>query len=213
MVLSQYIAELRKIKLLSTEAETALWAAYKEQGDAFARQRLIEQYQPLVFKIVMQLRPAEMVLLDVIQEGTVGLIEAVENFDHTWKVAFSLFSMHRIRGRILNYLASEGNLRCVYIDSPVTAEDTAVTFKDILPDTAAEIAVQAEQYYLSEQLKAALKRLPAKEQLVLNGMYLEEIDPRQLAEKLNISATHVYRLQKQGIRRIRGMLSKLLQYW
>jgi len=213
MVLNQYIAELKKIKLLDLPAETALWAEYKERGNLEARQSLIEQYQPLVFKVVHKLNPAETVLLDVIQEGTVGLIEAVGNFDHSRGVAFSLYAIHRIKGRILNYLQREGKLRCIYIDSPVNAYDTNTTLADILPDLSTEVAVQIEQSYLCEQVKAAMGRLPLKEQLVLNGMYVDEVDPRQLAERLNVSATHVYRLQKQGIRRIRGMLSKLLQYW
>jgi RNA polymerase sporulation-specific sigma factor len=58
-----------------------------------------------------------------------------------------------------------------------------------------------------------MQRLPAKEQLVLSGVFLEEQEPKELAETLDMSISHIYRLQKQGIRRIRGMLSKFMQNW
>jgi RNA polymerase sporulation-specific sigma factor len=56
----------------------------------------------------------------------------------------------------------------------------------------------------------AFQRLPTKEQLVLAGVYRHDQLPQQLATDLNMSLTHIYRLQKQGIRRLRGMLSKLM---
>jgi RNA polymerase sporulation-specific sigma factor len=78
-------------------------------------------------------------------------------------------------------------------------------------DGAAEVAVKAEHNFLVEQVKSAMDRLPPKEQMVLSGMYLEEREPKQLAESLDMSLSHIYRLQKQGIRRVRGMLSRLMQ--
>lgn len=53
-MLEDYLQELQKITLLQPEEEAALWQAYKEGGDAGARSRLIEQYQPLVFKEAMR---------------------------------------------------------------------------------------------------------------------------------------------------------------
>jgi len=55
--------------------------------------------------------------------------------------------------------------------------------------------------------------LPANEQTVLSGVFLQDLEPKQLAESLDMSISHIYRLQKQGIRRVRGMLSKFMQNW
>jgi RNA polymerase sporulation-specific sigma factor len=66
---------------------------------------------------------------------------------------------------------------------------------------------------LVNELKSALERLPQKEQLVLSSVYLHNQEPREIAQSLSVSTTHVYRLQKAGIRRVRGMLSKLMQQW
>ena len=72
-MLEDYLQELQKIALLQPEEEAALWQAYKEGGDANARSRLIEQYQPLVFKEAMRWHIHPDLLLDALQEGTLGL--------------------------------------------------------------------------------------------------------------------------------------------
>ena len=88
-MLDSYLAELEKIKLLSPEEERALWQAYKEHDDESARTALIEHYQPLVFREAMAYYRVVPDVMDCVQEGTVGLIEAVERFDYAKGVAFS----------------------------------------------------------------------------------------------------------------------------
>ena len=48
---------------------------------------------------------------------------------------------------------------------------------------------------------------------VLEGIYLDDSPARELAEDMDLSVSHIYRLQKTGIRRIRGMLSRFWHYW
>ncbi|WP_312420486.1 sigma-70 family RNA polymerase sigma factor [Anaerospora hongkongensis] len=209
MLFEHYVAELKKVKLLTPEEEQNLWQGYKEASDLTCRSQLIEHYQPLVFKMVMRWRSNQAVMMDLVQEGTVGLIEAVENYQPDRGVAFSLFATHRIRGRILNYLEREGKLNWVYMDSPVDMEQS--TLGDTLVDTAAAVSEQAEHNYVLEQLRSAMGRLPEREQVVLSGVYLDDQEPKELANQLNLSLSHIYRLQKQGIRRVRGMLSRMMQ--
>ncbi len=213
MILQQYLKELKKINLLSREEEETLWLQYKEHHDVQCRSTLIEHYQPLVFKAMTSWRFDDRIAMDLIQEGTVGLIEAVEKYDHHRGVAFSLYALHRIRGRMLNYMEREGKLSLLSIDSPLSDSSEDSTFGDLLVDRRAEVSTQAEHNYLVEQVKNAMGRLPSNEQAVLSGVYLEEREPKQLAESLDMSISHIYRLQKQGIRRVRGMLSKFMQNW
>lgn len=212
MILNQYLKELKKINLLSREEEEKLWIAYKEQHDLTCRSTIIEHYQPLVFKAMTSWRFDDGMIMDMIQEGTVGLIEAVEKYDHQRGVAFSLYALHRIRGRMLNYMEREGKLGSLSIDSPLSEEQDS-TLGDLLIDRGAEVAKQAEQNFLVAQVKHAMERLPRNEQTVLSGVFLEDREPKQLAESLDMSISHIYRLQKQGIRRVRGMLSKFMQNW
>lgn len=208
MLFENYLEELKNVTLLTGEEERCLWVAYKEQGDTGARRKLIECYQPLVFKTAMRWRGSPEQLMDLVQEGTVGLIEAAENFEPERGVAFSLFAVHRIRGRILNCLKKEGKQSWVSTDNP--GEDDALALQKVLIDTAVPVSDQAEHNYLVAQMMSAVGRLPAKEQVVLSGVYLEEQEPKELAQQLNMSLSHIYRLQKQGLRRVRGMLSRLM---
>ena len=213
MQLKQYLGELKKIRLLTADEERLLWQDFKETDNLDCRRRIIESYQPLVFKTAASWQTDEATLMDIIQEGTVGLIEAVENYDYTRGVAFSIYASHRIRGRILNYMEREGKRKVTYMDTPISNDEESHTLGELLVDHAPAVANQAEQNYLVSQVKSALERLPVKEQLVLNGVFLEDQEHKQLAETLDLSVSHVYRLQKQGIRRIRGMLSKFMQNW
>lgn len=212
MIFNEYLAELKKIRTLTLEEEMACWQGYKEGGDLACRRLLIESYQPLVFKTAMRWRLPETAMLDLIQEGTVGLIEAVESYDHNRGVAFSLFAVHRIRGRMINYLTHESD-SLLWNNRPMVSDSSQASIEESLIDAHAEVAAQAEQNYLVEQLKTAMGRLPAKEQQVLSGVYLEDCEPKDLAASMDLSVSHIYRLQKQGIRRLRGMLSKLMGNW
>ncbi|MCR5558740.1 MAG: sigma-70 family RNA polymerase sigma factor [Schwartzia sp.] len=202
--------ELNKIKLLTPEREAVLWKEFKERDDSSARKELIQSYQPLVFKQALAYRSMD-VIMDILQEGTVGLIEAVESYDPSRGVAFSLFAVHRIRGRMINFLKREGRSDLACIDGAVDKD--GFSLKDQIVDPCASVQEQAETHELSARVKEALLRLPQKERLVLEEVYIGTTDVGTAAEQLNVSESHVYRLQKTGIRRIRGMMSRFMQHW
>jgi RNA polymerase sporulation-specific sigma factor len=207
--LQDYLAEVTKIKLLDPAEERTLWERYKQQQDLDSRRRLIEHYQPLVVKALARWRGNDAIMMDLVQEGTIGLIESVENYDHERGVAFSLYAIHRIRGRMLNYLEKEAKTAQLSIDSVWESEEGLI-FADTVADGSVSVAETAERNFLVNQLRLAMGRLPNKERLALNGVFIEEQEPRHVASSLQISPSHLYRLQKQGIRRVRGMLSRLM---
>ena len=209
MKLEEYLQELKKVKVLEPDQECLLWQAFKEQQDEAARRQLIEAYQPLVFKQAMPFRQLDNIM-DVIQEGTVGLIEAAESFEPERGVAFSLFAVHRIRGRMLNFLQKEGKTDLACIDGWADPEGT---LQNHMADASVSVAEQAEVHVLVDKLRDAMERLPQKERMVLENVYLKSAEVREVAEELDVSTAHIYRLQKNGIRRIRGMLSKFMQHW
>ena len=150
--------------------------------------------------------------MDVIQEGTVGLIEAVERYEPARGVAFSLFAVHRIRGRMLDFLKKEGASDIACMDA--RPDEGGESMKESLADAAAlSVPETAESHELAGRLHAAMDRLPEKERAVLTGVYLESQPIDAMADALDVSTSHVYRLQKSGIRRVRGMLSRVMQHW
>lgn len=205
MQLEEYINELHKVSILNYEEEIELWEQFKIKQELKARQKLIESYQPLVFKVAMPYRDMENIM-DLIQEGTVGLIESVESYDHNRGVAFSLYAVHRIRGRMMDFLRREGQIDLPCINSDFNEQ--AVEFADVSSPTVTE---QVETLEMIGKLRQAMQRLPQNERTVLESMYIENEEAKTVAQKLEFSVSHIYRLQKQGIRRIRGMLAKFMQ--
>ena len=204
-----YLNEVGKIKLLAAAEEKVLWQQFKQADDMESRRRLIEHYQPLVVKSLSRWRGKDAGMMDLVQEGTIGLIESVENFDPDRGVAFSLYALHRIRGRILNFLAKEAKTGQILLRTPADSPE-GLTVAESVPDDSLSVAETAERNFVLDQLRLAMGRLPNKERLALNGVYIEEQAAGQVASALQISPSHLYRLQKQGIRRVRGMLSRLM---
>ncbi|ANR69764.1 RNA polymerase subunit sigma-70 [Selenomonas sp. oral taxon 126] len=206
---SDYVKKLADVQKLAPAEEGELWRAYKERGDEAARRTIIESYQPLVFREVMPYRALPAVM-DAVQEGTIGLIEAVERYDPTRGVAFSLYAVHRVRGRILDFLRREGRVDLPCLEAETEAYETA---KELLVDERPSVAELAEHHALVGVLGAAMERLPARERLVLEGVTIGGARAQTMAESLGVTPAHIYRLQQNGIRRVRGMLSRFMQNW
>ncbi|BEU87212.1 sigma-70 family RNA polymerase sigma factor [Selenomonas sp. TAMA-11512] len=211
MQLQDYMEELKRVALLTRAEEAELWINIR-QGDAAARSKLIESYQPLVFKAairLMKLLDSEEEIFDMLQEGTVALIESVERYEPERGVAFSLYATHRIRGRMLNFLASEGRSDIALLDD----ERRGGSLGDCLPDPAPAVPEQAESGVLAETVRQVLDRLPEKERLVLDKLYMKSQLTQEVADDMELSTSYILRLQKQAIRRMRGMLSRFMRQW
>jgi RNA polymerase sporulation-specific sigma factor len=205
MMLQGYLEELRKTKLLEPTEERALWERVA-QGDLQAHKKLMTAYQPLVFKIAISFQLPEGDTMELIQEGMVGLLEAAENYDYTRGVAFSVFASFRIKGSMVDYL-KKSNSGALYLEGDL---GSGLTLGETLTSAQASPSELAERQLLHEKVTQALGRLPEKEQQVITGMYLEDKTAQSVADAIDISLGHVYRLQKKGVRRIRGMLSRFI---
>ena len=204
-MLQGYLEELRKTKLLEPVEERALWERVA-QGDLQAHKKLMTAYQPLVFKIAISFQLPEGDTMELIQEGMVGLLEAAENYDYTRGVAFSVFASFRIKGSMVDYL-KKSNSGALYLEGDL---GSGLTLGETLTSAQASPSELAERQLLHEKVTQALGRLPEKEQQVITGMYLEDRTAQSVADAIDISLGHVYRLQKKGVRRIRGMLSRFI---
>lgn len=205
-MLESYLEELRRTPLLQPEQEKELWRRTAD-GDMQSYRQLMSAYQPLVFKVAMGFRLPEAETMELIQEGMVGLLEAGEKYDYRRGVAFSLFASFRIKGCMLDFLKKASSNGIVSLESELSS---GFTLGDTLVSSCASPAEMAEKALLQEKISSAMERLPEREQQVLKELYLEDRTARDIADNVNISLGHVYRLQKQGVRRIRGMLSRFM---
>lgn len=205
-MLQEYLAELSRVKILSPEDEHDLWGSYKACQDFYARQQLIEAYQPLVYKIASKINRNEQVFFDLIQEGTVGLIEAVEGFKPEQGVLFSTYASHRIRGRMLNYLARHRAV--VKETASVSEEEEIYSIFDRLQDEKANIENEVADQELNHRVNHAINRLSSREQRVIRELFIHDKSPVQTADEMKISLSYLYKIQKKALQRLRGMLSR-----
>jgi len=101
-----YLKEIGKIPLLSAEEEISL-AKRMEEGDENAKKRLVEANLRLVVSIAKRYVGRGMLFLDLIQEGNLGLIKAVEKFDYEKGFKFSTYATWWIRQAITRAIADQ----------------------------------------------------------------------------------------------------------
>jgi RNA polymerase sigma-32 factor len=111
--LRQYLSRVQQYPMLTLEKERALAEHYRETGDPEAARSLVASHLRLVVRIAMEYRSAYYNLIDLIQEGNVGLLTAVQKFDPEKGARLSYYASWWIRSYILKYLLD--NFRLIRI--------------------------------------------------------------------------------------------------
>ncbi len=124
--IQMYLREIGKVVLLKAEEETSL-AKRKDQGDLEAKKRLIEANLRLVVSIAKKFTGRSLSLLDLIQEGNIGLFRAVEKFDYQKGYKFSTYATWWIRQAITRALADQSRT----IRIPVHMVETINRFQQV----------------------------------------------------------------------------------
>lgn len=208
-----YYREIRKYHPLPPALEQRLTILI-QQGDEQARQMLIEHNLRLVTHIAKMYYHPKVELMDLIQEGNLGLIEAVDRFNPEMGLRFSTFAVWWIRKRILRYLGRSEDL--VRLDTPIKGEegealclgDTIMDEETILGGPACEGQdTQLEQEESRQQMLKRIERLSKREKEVLMMLYgvTEEraLTPQEVAERLGVSPRSVRRIRDKALRRLK----------
>ncbi|TVQ95583.1 MAG: sigma-70 family RNA polymerase sigma factor [Deltaproteobacteria bacterium] len=102
--LTTYLAQLRHIAPLTAEEQQMLAERYHEDKDVEAAQQLVMSNLRLVVKIAREYHRRRTNLMELVQEGNVGLAEAIRRYDPYRGVKFTSYAQYWIRAMILNYL-------------------------------------------------------------------------------------------------------------
>ncbi len=109
--LQAYLAEVRRIPLLTLEEEKALAVRYRETGDKAIAYDLVTANLRLVVKIALDYQRQWMLnLMDLIQEGNLGLMQAVKNFDPYRGAKLSYYASYWIKAYILKFVMDNWRL-------------------------------------------------------------------------------------------------------
>jgi RNA polymerase sporulation-specific sigma factor len=183
------MAQTSRRAALVPEEEAYLWEHYEIN----ARARIIEAYQPLVFHIYgkLGLYLGEEAV-DVISEGTVGLIQAVDHYDHSRGVPFKSYAYLRVKGAMIDYLRSQkiavkgGELREFDFFSQLASEGEDRVSLDRL-----------------EFLFGQLDTLSPREAEIIRGLYQDGLSQRELAARLSCTPANISILHGRAIKRLK----------
>jgi RNA polymerase primary sigma factor len=121
-----YLREIGKVPLLSSDEEI-IYAKRKEKGDMEARRKLVESNLRLVVSIAKKFTGRSLTLLDLIQEGNIGLFRAVDKFDYRKGYKFSTYATWWIRQAVTRALADQSRT----IRIPVHMVETINRFQQV----------------------------------------------------------------------------------
>ena len=143
-----YLKEIGKVPLLTPEEEVDL-ATRMADGDEVAKQRMTEANLRLVVSIAKRYVGRGMLFLDLIQEGNLGLIKAVEKFDYTKGYKFSTYATWWIRQAITRAIADQARTIRIPVHMVETINKTIRVSRQLLQElghdpTAEEIAEEMD---------------------------------------------------------------------
>ena len=139
----RYLQEIRSYPRLTPEEERELAMACKE-GNEEAVRKMVSANLRLVVSVAREYADRGVPLLDLIQEGSIGLLIAAKNFDYTLEFRFSTYATKWIRQRITRYIAGHAGLIRV-------PEHTAERVRKVL--------------FVRAELQKKLERMPTLEEL------------------------------------------------
>ena len=149
-----YLREIGRVPLLSSEEEIEL-AVKISNGDQQAKQRLTEANLRLVVSIAKKYVGRGMYFLDLIQEGNVGLIKAVDKFDYQKGFKFSTYATWWIRQAITRAIADQART----IRIPVHMVETINRLKKVQSQLLHENGYEPSEELIAEKMELPVERV------------------------------------------------------
>ena len=149
-----YLREIGRVPLLSSDEEIEL-AVKISEGNEYAKQRLTEANLRLVVSIAKKYVGRGMYFLDLIQEGNVGLIKAVDKFDHTKGFKFSTYATWWIRQAITRAIADQART----IRIPVHMVETINRLKKVQSQLLHENGFEPSEELIAEKMDLPVERV------------------------------------------------------
>ena len=172
-ILQMYLKDIGKIKLLNRTNETMIGKAIKEgtkKEAKIARKKLIQANLRLVVSIAKKYTGQGILFMDLVQEGSLGLIKAAERFDYTKGFKFSTYATWWIKQTIIRAIAN--NSRTIRI--PVHMSDKIRALKRAIVKLSVDLGREPDDNELADYLKMDIKKVQtAKKAMIKEPVSLD----------------------------------------
>jgi len=166
-ILQFYLKEIGKIKLLKSEEEKQLGKLIKEKKDIVAKRKLIQANLRLVVSIAKRYVGQGVLFMDLVQEGSIGLIRAAEKFDYSKNFKFSTYATWWIKQSIIRAIANHSKT----IRIPVHMADKIRKYKSAYVILSSDFGREPTEQELADFLSVSISKL----QKIRNSIILEPI--------------------------------------
>ena len=211
-LLQTYLRDISRYQPITQEQELTL-AQRARQGDAEAREQLIHAHLPLVVRVAKIYMPPCDEMLDLIQEGNIGLIKAVDMFDPNKGNRLGTLAFYWINKHIQRFLNHEPD-DLVSLDMEINDGAAILLLSDTIEDKGTILGGQTIQHIdavmeheeMQRQVREMLSRLPEREREVLRLLY--GVDLRrsytvsEVAKMLHLSKVRVCQLRDRALTRM-----------
>jgi RNA polymerase sigma-32 factor len=160
--LTHYLEEIRRFPMLDRQEEFTLAKRWRENGDRDAAHKLVTSHLRLVAKITKGYRGYGLPMADMISEGQVGLMRAVERFEPKRGFRFATYAVWWIKAAIQEYILHSWSL----VKMGTSANQKKLFFK--LRQAKSRISVLDEGDMRPDQVKRIAKHVGVTEQDVIN---------------------------------------------
>ncbi len=160
-ILKIYLNEIKKTPLLTPEEELSL--AYRiKKGDNRAWERLIKTNLRLVVSVAKRYVYFGMPFLDLIEEGNMGLIKAVEKYDYRKGYRFSTYASWWVRQAIIRALANQGKI----IRLPVYLSEMIARWKKVIEELTHKFGREPTNAEVAKKMKLPIQKVRDMRELV-----------------------------------------------
>ena len=207
-----YLRDISRYQPLTQEQELTL-ATRARQGDADARNQLIHANLRMVVNIARQYQQPGVEMLDLIQEGNIGLIKAAEMFDPNMGNRLNTLAFYWINKQIQRYLNNEPD-DLVSLDMEINDGAATLLLSDTIADqgtilggqTIQNIETQMENQELQQLVYNMLTTLPPREQETLKLLYGLDNYPvlsrNEVAQIIGVTPQFISRIRIDSLRRL-----------
>ena len=218
-ILNTYLRDISRYQRLTIEQELTL-GEQARAGDQQARKRLIEAYLILPVNIAYQnLRP-EIDLMDLIQEGNIGLIKAVDMFHPAQGNRLGTLARFWVEKYILRFLRNEQE-ELVSLDMEVVDSGETLLLSETIEDRGSIMGDQGiknidtliEQEELKQQVHEMLSALPEREQEVLRLLYgldgYPEMSREEISKLMGVCPQYISRIRIAALKRLQDFVKAI----
>ena len=213
-----YLHDISRYQPLTIEQELTL-SEQARAGDQQARKRLIEAYLILPVNIAHQnLRPGVDVM-DLIQEGNIGLIKAVDMFDPAQGTRLGTLARFWVEKYILRFLRNEQE-ELVSLDMEVVDSGETLLLRETIEDRGTIMGDQGiknietiiERQELQKYMNVLLKNLSSNDLEVLQLFYglngYPQMNRREISALIGISQDQISRIKTRALNRLKRIIDK-----